>query len=132
MPGFPISSVPFFFFFKFYDVVNKEGNIVVQKHTREISKNGIIGQERKENQEKNGYQGGKSAWWPSFQDHMAGAGTRRCTEPLSWCLYKSPVWTEAAWLEDEIISSRISRVTQKGSESYSPLISFHFIIVCLS
>lgn len=51
----------FFFKKKFYDVVNKEGNIVVQKHTREISKNGIIGQERKENQEKHGYQGGKPA-----------------------------------------------------------------------
>lgn len=42
-----------------------------------------------------------------------------------------PVWTETAWLEGEIISSRISRVSQKDSESYSPLISFHFIIVCL-
>lgn len=58
-----VFQFPQFLFFKkkFYDVVNKEGNIVVQKHTREISKNGIIGQERKENQEKHGYQGGKPA-----------------------------------------------------------------------
>ena len=55
-----------------------------------------------------------------------------CTEVLSWCLYKSPARTEATCLEGEIISSRISKVSRKNLENDSPLISFHFIIVCLS
>lgn len=48
------------------------------------------------------------------------------------CGHSCPVRTAAAWLEGEIISSRISGTSRKNSANYSLLISFHFIMVCLS
>ena len=109
----------------------------MQKQTRGIEKNGIIGQERDENLEKNGYReqnGGRETSVMAKLSGPRGWGWEQevYTEVLSWCLYKSPARTEATCLEGEIISSRISKVSRKNLENYSPLISFHFIIVCLS
>lgn len=111
----------------------------MQEPIRESSKNGIIGQERKENQEQHSSSGGGcrqenqhdgEAFRPTWLG-LGAEGAHR-TNSLTPFPCSSPVWTEVAWLEGEIISSRISRVSRKDSENYSSLISFHFISVCLS
>lgn len=57
---------------------------------------------------------------------------QRCTRHPGHRRVCSCPGAEAAWLEGEITSSGISRASRKNSENYSPLISFHFIAVCLS
>lgn len=88
-------------------------SIVVQEHTKECPQNGITGQETKMRLGENGYRrrgcGQKNQWvGPVYTTTWRGWEPEVHAEFTILVHHKCPVWTEAVWLEDDIIYSRIS------------------------